>query len=267
MSKLVTLEKRGAVIEVVINRPDRSNALDKTVLDELIQALEKALAQAQFHAIVLHGTGAGFSAGIDLSPLADLPEGADAAASFLPTIESLQQAVSMLATAHKITIAAVHGFVLGAGLDLALACDLRLAAAGTQFACNHVHFGMVPDGGATWSLPRLIGLGPSMAMLLSGDPLDTEGAYRLGLIHRRVALEKHVTEALRWAEDLSSHPLAAQVAIKRLARIDPRLTLSAALKEEKESQRRLLLAGEPLTRIHDPHSPGHWPRIKPHHIE
>jgi enoyl-CoA hydratase/carnithine racemase len=264
MSNLVLLQDKGAVTEVILNRPERSNALDKATLDELVAALGSALARGETHTILLHGHGTGFCGGVDLEPLAALPAGADASGAFMPTVEALQQAITMLATAHKVTIAAVHGFVLGAGLDLALACDLRIAAAGTRFACNHVQYGLVPDGGATWSLPRLIGLGPSMALLLSGDALDAEGAYRLGLIHRRVALDKHVTEAMHWAEELSHHPLAAQVAIKRLARIDPRLTLSAALKEEKESQRRLLVTGEVLGRIKDPHTPGPWPRIKTH---
>jgi enoyl-CoA hydratase len=143
-----------------------------------------------------------------------------------------------------VTIAATHGFVVGPGLDLALACDLRVAEAGTRFASEYVHNGLVPDGGGTWALPRLIGLGPAMAMLLSGDPLDAEGAYRLGLIHRRVPLGRHLKEARAWAEELATHSLAAQVAIKRLARIDPRLTLDAALKEEREAQRRLLQGGE-----------------------
>ena len=265
MSNLVLVQEKGAISEVILNRPERSNALDKAILDELVAALGVALGRAETHTILLHGNGLGFCVGVDLEPLATLSKGSDASGVFMPTVEALQQAITMLATAHKVTIAAVHGFALGAGLDLALACDLRIAAAGTRFACNHVQYGLVPDGGATWSLPRLIGLGPSMAMLLSGDPLDAEGAYRLGLIHRRVALDKHVTEAIHWADELSRHPLAAQVAIKRLARIDPRLTLSAALKEEKESQRRLLVAGEALGRITDPHGTGPWPRIKTHH--
>ena len=138
----------------------------------------------------------------------------------------------------------MHGFALGAGLDLALTCDLRLAASGTQLACNYVNHGLVPTGGATWSLPRLIGLGPAMAMLLSGDPMDAEGAYRLGLLHRRVPHGRHLDEALRWAEELAQRSLPAQAAVKRLARIDPRLTLSAALKEEWDAQRRLLEESE-----------------------
>lgn len=246
MSDLVRHRKLGPLAEVEINRPEQRNALDHATLQALLATLSVACHDDETHVIVLHGAGEGFCAGADLTLLSSLGTTADPVAEFMPACDTFQQAIHLLATSQKVTIAAVHGFVLGAGLDLALACDLRLAAAGTQLACSYVRYGLVPDGGATWALPRLIGLGPAMAMLLSGDPVDAEGAYRLGLIHRRVVLGKHVEEARRWGEELAERSLTAQSAIKRLARVDPRLTLSAALKEEKEAQRRLLDEREPF---------------------
>jgi enoyl-CoA hydratase/carnithine racemase len=245
MPDLVTVQRDGATIQVLLNRPERRNALDLPTLTALLARVTEAAKDPKGHVIVLHGAGDGFCAGADLRALEALAGHENPAASFQPVVETFQQVVHALATAPRITIAAMHGFALGSGLDLALACDLRLAASGTQLACSHVNHGLIPTGGATWSLPRLIGLGPAMAMLLSGEPMDAEGAYRLGLIHRRVLHGKHVEEALRWAAELSQRSLAAQAAIKRLARIDPRLTLSAALKEEWESQRRLLEEREP----------------------
>jgi len=245
MPDLVTLARDGAIFEITLNRPERRNALDLPCLLELRARFNEAAQDPAAHVIVLHGAGEGFCAGADLGLLSEIAGRDNPIAAFQPAIEAFQEVVHGLATAPKITIAAMHGFAQGSGLDLALACDLRLAASGTQLACNYVNHGLVPTGGATWALPRLIGLGPAMAMLLSGDPMDAEGAYRLGLIHRRVSAGKHVEEALRWAAELAQRSRAAQAAVKRLARIDPRLTLSAALKEEWDAQRRLLDEHEP----------------------
>lgn len=250
MPDLVIVHSDGGVTSVQLNRPSFRNALDLPLLEELLARLTSVCRDDATHVVILHGSGEGFCAGADLSLLAGLSTTADPVAAFNPACDAFQQIIHLLATSPKVTVAALHGFALGAGLDLALACDLRLAAAGTQLACSYVRYGLVPDGGATWALPRLIGLGPALAMLLSGDPVDTEGAYRLGLIHRRVLNGRHLEEAQHWAVDLSQRSLAAQTAIKRLARVDPRLTLSAALKEERESQRRLLEDREPFRYLH-----------------
>lgn len=246
MSDLVSITRENATLQIMLNRPGQRNALDLPMLTALAAAVSEAGRDAAAHVVILHGAGDGFCAGADAEALARLQAADNPTAALQPGAEALQQIVHSLATAPKVTIAALHGYAYGAGFDLALACDLRLAASGTQLACISVRRGLVPGGGATWSLPRLIGLGPAMAMLLSGDAMDAEGAYRLGLIHRRVPHGAHLQEAVRWAQELSQRSLAAQAAIKRLARIDPRLTLSAALKEEWEAQRRLLDDGEPF---------------------
>ena len=246
MSDLVQVQRHGKVVDLMLNRPAQRNALDLPTVETLWAQLQAAVQDPEVHVMVLHGAGEGFCSGLDPALLRAMAGGDDPMTTLLPVVEITQRVIALLATAPKVTIGACHGYVLGLGLDLSLAYDLRVATAGTRFATECVHYGLLPEGGGTWALPRLIGLGPAMAMLLSGDPVDAEGAYRLGLIHRRVALGRHVHEARRWGEELATSSLAAQVAIKRLARVDPRLTLDAALKEEKEALRRLLLAGEPL---------------------
>lgn len=246
MGERVLLTHNGPIVELVLNRPEKRNALDLATLEELFAALNEACRDKDAHVIVLHGKGEGFCAGADLDMLGKAVREADPVAAFSPAVDVFQQVIHLIAAAPKITLAAAHGFALGAGLDIILACDLRLVAKGTTLACSYVKHGLVPDGGATWALARLIGLGPAIAMLLSGDAIEAEGAYRLGLVHKRVPEGQHVEEALRWAAELAQRSLPAQVAIKRLARIDPRLSLSAALKEEKEAQRRLILDGEPI---------------------
>lgn len=252
MADQILLQHDGPVTQVVLNRAERRNALDRALLEELLAALREVVARPEGHVVVLHGAGSGFCSGADLDLITSRAECEDPGESFLPCVDLFQQIVFLLATAPRVTVAAVHGFALGAGFDLAIACDLRVAAVGTQFASSYVRHGLVPDGGGTWSLPRLIGLGPALAMLLSGDPVDTEGAYRLGLIHRRTWPGQHVTEALRWAAELAQRSRAAQAAIKRLARVDPRMTLSAALKEEQETQRRIVREREPFRFIAAP---------------
>jgi enoyl-CoA hydratase/carnithine racemase len=245
MAEQVVVKSSGPVVEVMLNRPERRNALDAALLTELLDKLSGVVALPSAHVLVLHGAGPGFCSGADLEMMAALPHDRTAEA-FMPAVDTFQQIVFLLATAPKVTMACTHGFAFGAGLDLCLACDLRVAASGTQFASSFVRYGLVPDGGGTWALPRLIGMGPAMALLLSGDPIDAEGAYRLGLVHRRTAAGRHLIDSLAWAEELATRSLPAQIAIKRLARIDPRLTLSAALKEEREAQRRIVDDGEPF---------------------
>lgn len=244
MSEYIRVETQEALALVGLNRPEKRNALTPQMLESLVLHL-RALAQDEaIHVIILYGEGAGFCAGADLQLLEKARAEGDFHA-FFRAEDLLQDCVKVLATSPKITIAAMHGFVFGCGLDLALACDLRVAAAGTQLAASNVRFGLVPDGGATWALPRLIGLGPAMAMLLSGEPVEAEGAYRLGLIHKRVHAGRHVQEAVAWSSELARCSWDAHAAIKRLARVDPRLTLEAALKEEREAQKRLFEKGTP----------------------
>ncbi|MFZ5786365.1 MAG: enoyl-CoA hydratase/isomerase family protein [Acidobacteriota bacterium] len=246
MANMIRVTCEGPVVDVALDRPERRNALDRAMLEELRDRLQEVAAKADVHVVILHGIGPGFCSGADLQAMAQLHGGDDPSAAFMPSVDLFQETVALVATMPKVTIAALHGFALGAGFDLSLACDLRLAASGTQFASSYVRFGLVPDGGATWALPRLIGKGPALALLLTGDPVDTEGAYRLGLIHRRTPAGRHLEVAQQWARELAAGSHPAQVAIKRLARVDPRLTLFAALKEEREAQRRVVADREPF---------------------
>lgn len=244
MDELVRVETHGPLALVALNRPEKRNALDPEMLRQLHRRLSELSQDPSVHVLILYGEGPGFCAGADVGLLEKARRDKDFQ-SFAEAEELLQECVKLLATCPKITMAAMHGFVLGSGLDLVLACDLRVASAGTQLAANNVRLGLVPDGGATWALPRLIGLGPAMAMLLSGEPVEAEGAYRLGLIHKRVHAGRHVEEAVAWGSELARCCWEAHAAIKRLARVDPRLTLEAALKEEREAQKRLFENGLP----------------------
>jgi 2-(1,2-epoxy-1,2-dihydrophenyl)acetyl-CoA isomerase len=252
MSDDVLLRHDGPVTQVVLNRPEKRNALDRPFLEALLGAVTHAVERPEAHVVVIHGAGPGFCAGADLDYISSLTASQDPAEAFMPSVDIFQQIVFLLATAPRVTIAAVHGFALGAGFDLAIACDLRVAAVGTEFASSYVRYGLVPDGGGTWSLPRLIGLGPALAILLSGDTIDTEGAYRVGLIQRRTPPGKHVDEALAWADELARRSRVVQAAVKRLARVDPRMSLSAALKEEREMQRRIVGEREPFRFLKGP---------------
>jgi enoyl-CoA hydratase/carnithine racemase len=199
MPDTVLVKSHGAVVEVALNRPDSRNALDREILRELLASLTRVVEAPDGCVVILHGAGVGFCAGADVRLMENLAQGGEFKEAFLSAVDTFQQIIHLLATAPRVTIAAMHGFALGAGLDLALACDLRVAASGTQMATSYVRYGLVPDGGGTWALPRLIGLGPAMALLLSGDPVDTEGAYRLGLIHRRARAGRHVSDAIKQA--------------------------------------------------------------------
>ena len=175
-SDLILVDIRDRVATVTINRPDKLNALSAAVFDALEPAMGRLAADAAVGAIVVTGAGRAFVAGADIGEIAD--EGREA----LEASSLRGQAVfGLIEAMRKPVIAAVNGFALGGGCELALACHVRIASTKAKFGLPEVKLGLIPGYGGTQRLPRLVGRGAALRLILSGDLVDGAEAWRLGL--------------------------------------------------------------------------------------
>ncbi len=202
---------RDGVGWVTFNRPDSMNAFTAEMLTELRRVLDAAARDDAVRVVVLTGAGRAFSAGQDLKEhMAGTPEaiGEHLARYYNPVVERLHDL-------SKPTLAAVNGAAAGAGLSIALGCDLRLAADDARFLMAFVRIGLVPDSGATYYLPRLVGPARALELALLGEPVGAEEALRIGMVNRVVPGASLLAEAEAWAAKLASGPPLAQTLIKR----------------------------------------------------
>lgn len=173
-AKTVTLECRGNIAELSMNRPEVLNAQDVTMIDDLEIALTMIEASMDIHAVIISGKGRAFSSGIDLKALSE---------GNIPTnwFRRFDDAVRRLEQLDILTVAKIHGFALGGGLMVALACDLRITTLETRFGFPAVREGLIPGMG-TYRLPRFIGLGRARKLIVTGQMIDSEEALRIGLV-------------------------------------------------------------------------------------
>jgi 2-(1,2-epoxy-1,2-dihydrophenyl)acetyl-CoA isomerase len=187
----IRLEAADAIATLILNRPQALNAFDRAMKTELLAALRSVERDISVRALVLTGEGRAFCAGQDLRESfgGDDPTLADELRlRYNPVILAI-------ARLSKPVIAAVNGVAAGAGCSLALACDLRLAAESASFVLAFGRVGLVPDSGATWFLPRIVGQARAAELALVGDPVSAEDAARIGLVNRVVPDELLLDEA------------------------------------------------------------------------
>jgi 2-(1,2-epoxy-1,2-dihydrophenyl)acetyl-CoA isomerase len=215
MSDDVVLAQRNESIEIVtINRPQSLNALTPETNAALKGAIEAAGRDPEVAGIVLTGAGRAFSAGADLKGVAarldagDASVGDDLRKNYAPLTRAIRDC-------PKPVIAALNGTAAGAGLSLALACDLRIAAAGSQLIVAFVRVGLVPDAGCLFFLTRMLGLSKATELAMTGDPLPVEEAMRYGLVAAVVPQEHVVPTALERARSLAKLPRQTLALIKR----------------------------------------------------
>lgn len=211
--KTIELQINGNVAWVWLNQPQRLNAINQTMLDELRQTFEELDRNEAVRAVVLAGRGPAFSAGFDVSYMAGLtPEavasGLDGTRAVFETIEHCS----------KPLIAAVHGAVMGGGLLLALASDFRLASDPVSFGTPEAKIGIFPSLDLIPRLERVVGLGTAKRMVLTGEPINAAEAQRVGLVERIVAAESLNAEAQKLAEELTRlSPVAVRLAKQAFA--------------------------------------------------
>lgn len=226
----VLSERHGAVAVLTLNRPDVINAFNDAVRTGLPRALQAAEADPGVRVIVLRGSGErGFCVGADVKE-------SRAAESLTQARRRLGQAafVEAFDQVSKPVIAAIHGFCLGGGFEIALACDIRIAAADAVFALPETGLGLIPGAGGTQRLSRLIGLGRALDLVLTGDRLGAEEALRCGIVSRLVASPSDLMpEALRIAQAIAAKPPTATAYAKEATRHGLELDLKSGLALER----------------------------------
>src|SRR6266540_1494009 len=205
-------ETRDAIAFITINRPDKLNALNDEVVDELAHAAERVATEDGIRGVILTGAGQkAFVAGADVGDLAK--QGPfDGKARALRGQAMLRR----LETCGKPVVCAVNGYALGGGCELAMACHLRIASETAKFGQPEVKLGIAPGYGGTQRLPRLVGKGRALELLLTGATIDAQEAYRIGLVNRVVPADRLLAEAERLLRGiLSMGPLAVRLALER----------------------------------------------------
>ena len=190
---------------LTVNRPEKLNALNRATVAELGEAVAEAAQDAAVRGLIITGAGEkAFVAGADIAELAMLtPVEAQAYA------ERGQAVFRSIETLRKPTVAAINGYALGGGLELAMACAVRVAAENARLGQPEVKLGILPGYGGTQRLPRLIGRGRALEMLLSGEPVTAAEAHRMGLVNHVVAQAELIEFSRRWlAKALANAPLA-----------------------------------------------------------
>ena len=207
------VDVREAVAFVRLDRPDVRNALHAELLLELGAALDLVQADASVRALVLHGAGDGFCAGADVSGFAEM----DDPFAGRETALAGQDVANTLAALPLPTVAALHGFAIGGGLELALACDLRVAAPGTRLGLPETTLGLIPGYGGTQRLPRLIGEARALDLILTGRLIDADEAFTFGLVSRLADDPLEAAEALA-RTTLNNAPVALGLAKEAVVR-------------------------------------------------
>jgi 2-(1,2-epoxy-1,2-dihydrophenyl)acetyl-CoA isomerase len=232
-SVLVSLE--AGVLTVTLNRPDRLNAFNPEMHQLLRKALERALDDAAVRAVLLTGAGRGFCAGQDLSErnvAADTP--IDLSVSLGSYYNPL---VRRLRELPKPVVCAVNGVAAGAGANLALACDLVIAARSASFVQSFSRLGLVPDCGGTWFLPRLLGTARALGLALLGEKLSAEQAEQWGLIWKVVDDADLANTAMEIARSLAQGPTRGYGLVKKAFNASWGNSLDAQLELERDLQR------------------------------
>jgi 2-(1,2-epoxy-1,2-dihydrophenyl)acetyl-CoA isomerase len=226
------IETADAVATITLDRPDALNALTVALKEELLVALERVAADPAIRAVVLTGAGRAFCAGQDLRERLQ----PDAAALDTEIRVRYNPLIRAMRGMPKPIVGAINGIAAGAGASLAFACDIRIAADGASFLLAFGRVGLIPDSGATWLLPRLVGGAKAAELALTAEPLSAVDAERFGLVARVVSADALLAEAHALAARLAAGaPLALALAKRALDR-GWDATLEEQLETEAESQ-------------------------------
>jgi 2-(1,2-epoxy-1,2-dihydrophenyl)acetyl-CoA isomerase len=232
-SILVTLE--AGVLGVTLNRPEKLNALDPEMHKLLREALAHARDEAAVRAVLLTGAGRGFCAGQDLG---ERRQAADSPIDLSVSLGSqYNPLVRRMRELPKPIVCAVNGVAAGSGANIALACDVVLAARSASFIQSFARLGLVPDSGGTWILPRLVGRARATGLALLGEKLSAEDAERWGLIWKAIDDERLAAEAAALAAALASGPTKGYGLLKKALNASPGNSLDAQLDLERDLQR------------------------------
>lgn len=242
--EVLLVDRDGPVTILTLNRPRARNALDHALLTALGAGLRAAAEDPAARAVVVTGAGGAFCAGADLKAAMSGGAGGSPFDHLDAAVDAYHAMIRAIVGAPKPVIAAVDGGAVGFGCDLALACDLRVLSTGAYLQEKFVKIGLMPDGGGTFWLPRLVGVGRALEMIMLGEAVPAEEARALGLANRVVPPEALRAEALALAHRLAKGPPLALAEIKRSVRAGLGGTVEGTLEMEKRGQIRCLTSAD-----------------------
>ncbi|MCP3720435.1 enoyl-CoA hydratase/isomerase family protein [Paraburkholderia sp. CNPSo 3281] len=227
----VLVHRTGAIVEIVLNRPQVLNAANVQLATDFLSVCQGIAGDPGVRSVIVRGEGKAFMAGGDLAEFTrDLDHAAEVADSL---IKPLNEAVTILSQMSAPVIGSVHGAVAGAGVSLALACDLVIAADNTKFNMAYSKIGASPDVSGSWSLPRVVGLHKAMEIALLSETFDAQEAHRLGLVYRVVSNAELARETMSLACRLANGPTRSFGVIKQLFRDSLDRNLNSQLEAER----------------------------------
>lgn len=231
----VLVQQDGAVVTLTMNRPEKLNAFNDQMLEELTLAAEEASQDESIRCVVWNGAGRAFGAGQDLSAFTDRYD-AQEPIKVSEHLQKYHHLVQVLRSMPKPVIAALHGAATGISLNIALACDMRIAADNVRISEAFARIGLVPDGGGAYFLTRLIGLGKALEMALLTEEINGAEAERLGLVNKCVPASEFEATVQALAQRLAQGPTKAYTLIKQLFYTSLDSDLETTLKLEGELQ-------------------------------
>lgn len=232
-----------SVATIMLNRPEKLNSFTGTMREDLLSALRAVENDSSVRVVVLTGAGRAFCAGGDVEYMSGLQKNGDEA-SFRKLLDAGRDIILQLAAMSKPVLASINGVAAGAGCNLALACDYRLASDQAKLSESFVRIGLHPDWGGTWLLPRLIGRSRALDLLMTGRTVDAAEALALGMVDRVVAAADLGTETAKLAGQLAAAPPLALSGIKRALAASDRNDLHTQIDLESEHQLRCFLSGD-----------------------
>ena len=228
------VEQDGGVLTVTMNRPDKLNAFNDTMLQELTEVVETAAQDETVRCLVITGADRAFGSGQDLTSFAARTEAHTMKVS--EHLTSYHRLVFAIHNAPKPVVAAVQGVAAGISCNIALACDMRIAADNARFIEAFARIGLVPDGGGGFFLPRLVGMGKAMELAMLADEVSGAEAERIGLVNKCVPLAEFASTTKAFAQRLATGPTRSYAFIKELIYTSVQSDLQTSLRLEGELQ-------------------------------
>jgi len=225
----ILLEKADGVGTIILNRPEKKNAFTFTMIDKWVETLEKWRTDPEVKVIIVTGAGDAFCAGVDFSATRSRQQESGPFEHKSVLWDKIHRVALTLDDIDKPVIAAMKGVAVGAGLDMALMCDLRFAADTARFSEGYVKVGLVPGDGGAYYLPRLVGVSKALELLWTGDFIDSQEALRIGMINRVYPADQLMDETGQFARRLADGPGAVIQMIKRVTYQSSRVDLRTAL--------------------------------------
>lgn len=224
----IIYKQDGGIGIITLNRPRSMNALNNEMIRELGEVVDEIAGNEAIFSVIIQGNEKIFAAGADISEISRIQNPVQA----YQFVTRVQQLFDKIESLPKPVIAAVSGLALGGGCELSMACDIRIAAENAVFGQPEIKIGLIPGGGGTQRLPRLVGLGRAKELLFTGDPIDAQEAWRIGLVNRLVPTASLSDEVRKMAAGFLAQPALALQMTKIAVNTGSNMDLRSALSHE-----------------------------------